>query len=148
MISRMNPKVALIVALSARLELLFEQLPPESKNVKKAVLDYSSYVLDHSKPQAVLAAMKPLKGETAISYLIRHIERINTVPEYRWPKIRGAAEHLPQGVFAPTAAMQEILRGKTLGPRDTLELLSWLEPVWAKYPELKSATQSLFVAKV
>lgn len=138
----MTQNVALIVALAARLEVLFKEIPENHPATRKAVLAYAGYVLDHVKPQAMLAAVPKVEGESAIAYLVRNLERIKTVPEYRWPKIRGAAEHLPNSVFAPTAAAQEILRGKSLAPAETLELLSWLEPVFTRYPALKEGAMS------
>lgn len=133
----MDSKVALVIALTARLEQFFHTLPPESEKAKKSVLLYSSYVLDHSKPQAMLAASPRLKGETAVQFLVRFIDRIKTVPEYRWPKPKGEPQHVPQVAYATTAALHEILRGKKLAPGVVLELVSWIEPVWEVYPTLK-----------
>lgn len=138
----MNPKIALVLAYAGKMHQLFEALPKDDSLSRAMLLKMASHFLDHTRPDRVLASVPRLKDESSVSYLLRNHERIRTLPVYRWPVWPIPAERMPQALFGPMEALKQLMRGEALPPREVLTLLSWLEPVWDTWPQLKDPVNS------
>lgn len=132
-------KIALILAYTAKMQLLFDEQPKDDAVTRAFLLKMAAHFLDHSRPDTILAAIPREKDENSVDYLARNHSRVKMLPIYRWPKWPVPAERMPQALFGPMEGMRTLIKGEKLPPQDTLSLLDWLEPVWAKYPQFKEA---------
>jgi len=136
----MHPKVALCLAAAARLQMDFDaEWRPD---VKKQLLDIAVDFIDKTAPapgrEPELALLRRAsQSQDQVAFLVEAGHMMLPVREYGWPARRVKPNQWPLDQAPALRALEQVLKQSCCPPQAAQALLTWLEPVWPKYPRLQ-----------
>jgi hypothetical protein len=144
----MNGRVALCLAAAARLQLAFDASSHQEH--RKQLLNLAADCIDKTCPhpeKSMELALRRKANATGdqLALLVEAAQLLMPVREYGWPARRvrpndWPAEHAP----ALRAVEQQLKQNSACPPAARVAVLTWLVPVWARYPQLQEPILQLF----
>lgn len=129
--------VALSLSGVVRLNIAFQS--SESPYEKQKLLQMAADLLDHTLPYPDLKAKLTAGAPDQVAALVEGRSRIAAVPPKLWRASKVQVNELHGSHYRGLRALDRALK-KDLARPDLLwaALTEWMEPAWARYPELKA----------